>query len=81
MSASVVPYTGLKADSGTMGAGCEIANRAASAWVAAAVSKAGRGVTAVARTTTCITVRVFGPYPGSVVGAPPERVWSGAPVK
>ena len=62
---------------GTIGASWT-ANAAATAVFMVAGS---RGAAAVPPATLiCITVRVLGPKPGMVVGAPPWEVMSGPPV-
>ncbi len=48
------------------------------AWSSAVVLNGEAGV--VFATRICMIVRVFGPYPAIVDGAPPESVWSGLPV-
>jgi len=41
----------------------------------------GKGPGEPEPTTIFMMVRVLGPWPATVLGAPPEAVWSGSPVK
>ena len=51
-------------------------------WAAwSAVRLKGVVLVEVPKTLNCMTVRVLGPYPGGVEGAPPVGVLSGSPVK
>ena len=69
-------------------AGYTVSGTMTASWVVAkivwsAVVRAGKlkdEVPGPAATLICIMVRVFGPYPGMVLGAPPASDWSGLPV-